>query len=167
MGNKAFRDCRLPNCFPCAVCGTETNLYADWFLVVENRWLDHLSIFSWHPVLAAQKDVLGVCGQNHLKMLVTHWLTQANLEFQRGRDLVAPIPGKSRVETEPGPLSADCLLGELAVHRESSSRVWSGSRESLECILNAVIGGGEPSAPTLHSSVCDQPHDSYRELALQ
>lgn len=141
MGQGALVDRRLPNCSPCAVCGAETNQHARWFLVAENRWLDHLKILSWHPVLAAQKDILSVCGELHLRALVTHWLTKANLELHTGRARVLPITSESQTEDELGPLAVGRLVGELAVHREAISRVWTGSPETLECILNALIGG--------------------------
>lgn len=158
-------DRRLPTRFPCAVCGIETHQHGSWFLVVENRWLDRLKILSWHPVLAAGKDMLSVCGRPHLKTLITHWLTKANLELQAGRDLVVPITSESQKEADLGPLSVGRLVGELSVHRESFSRVWTGSPETLECILNALIGGVEPRTPTVNFSVFDVSSDCYRELA--
>jgi hypothetical protein len=159
-------DSRLPTCFPCAVCGIETNQHASWFLVVENRWLDRLRILCWHPVLAAQQDMLSVCGRQHLKTLVTHWLTEANLELHAGRDRVVPITSESQTEAELGPPSVGRLVGELAVHRETFSRVWTGSPETLECILNALIGGVEPRTPAMNFSVFDVSSDCYREIAL-
>jgi hypothetical protein len=156
----------LPTRFPCAVCGIETNQHASWFLVVENRWLDRLRILCWHPVLAAQAEMLGVCGRQHLKTLITHWLTKANLEFQAGSDRVVPITSQSQTQAELGPLSVGGLVGELAVHRETFSRVWTGSPETLECILNALIGGVEPRTPAMNFSVFDVASDSNRELAL-
>ena len=45
----------------------------------------------------------------------------------------------SLADFDLGPLAVGRPLGELAVHRESFSRVWSGSPESLECILDAIL----------------------------
>jgi len=159
-------DPRLSTRFPCAVCGIETNQHASWLLVAENRWLDRLKILSWHPILAEQKDLLCVCGKQHLKTLITHWLTDANLELQGGGDLVVPITSESQTEVELGPLSVGRLVGELAVHRESFSRAWTGSPETLECILNALIGDVEPRTPAVNFSVFDVSSDCYREFAL-
>jgi len=53
--------------------------------VVENRWLDHLKIFCWHPWLAEQPEIRSVCGDQHLRILLQHWLNQANLNL--------PTPG--------------------------------------------------------------------------
>jgi hypothetical protein len=150
----------------CAVCGIETNQHARWFLVVENRWLDRLRILSWHPVLAAQADMMGVCGRQHLKTLITHWLTEANLEVQAGSDRVVPITSESQTQTELGPLALGWLVGELAVHRETFSPAWTGSPETLECILNALIDDVEPRTPDMNLSVFDVSSDYYREIAV-
>jgi hypothetical protein len=166
VGEKAFMNLPPPTRFPCAVCGIETNQHASWFLLVENRWLDRLRILCWHPVLAAQEDMLAVCGRQHLKTLITHWLTEANLEFHGGSDRVVPITSESQTQAELGPLSVGWLVGELAVHRETFSRVWTGSRETLECILNALLGDVEPRKPAMNFSVFDVSSDYYREIAL-
>jgi hypothetical protein len=166
VGKKALMNRSLPTRFPCAVCGIETNQHASWFLVVENRWLDHLRILCWHPVLAAQEDMLGVCSRQHLKTLITHWLTDANLELQARIDRVIPITSESQTQADLGPLSVGWFVGELSVHRETFSRVWTGSPETLECILNALIGGVEPKTPAADFSVFDVASDYYRELAL-
>ena len=159
-------DPRLPIRFPCAVCGTESDQHASWFLAIENRWLDRLKILSWHPVLAVQKNMLSVCGRQHLKALLTHWLTKANLELRADLDRTVPITSESPREVDQGLLSVGRLVGELTVHRESVSRVWTGSPETLECILNALIGGAEPRPPAVTFSVFDVSSEHYRELAL-
>lgn len=157
---------RSPIHLPCTVCGIETNQHANWLLVVENRWLDRLKILSWHPGLAAQRDMLSVCGRQHLKTLITHWLIKANLELTGGGDGVVPITSESQTETELGPLSVGRLVGELSVHRETFSRVWTGSPETLECILNALIGEAEPRAPSLNFSLFDVSSDYYASLTF-
>ena len=157
---------RSPIHLPCTVCGIETNQHANWLLVVENRWLDRLKILSWHPGLAAQRDMLSVCGRQHLKTLITHWLTKANLDLTAGLERVVPITSESQTETELGPLSVGRLLGELSVHRETFSRVWTGSPETLECILNALIGAVEPRAPSMNFSLFDVTSDYYANLTF-
>jgi len=159
-------DRRLPTRLPCAVCGTETDQHASWFLVIENRWLDRLKILSWHPVLATQKNMLSVCGRLHLKALLTHWLTKANLELQADRDRVMPITSESQTEADQGPLSVGRLVGELTVHRESLSRVWTGSPETLESILNALMSDVEPRTRATNFSVFDVSLDYEHELAV-
>lgn len=142
----------LANRLTCVVCGMETTRHTGWFLVIDNRWLDRLKIFAWHPVLSRDGRMQSVCGKQHLKTLLAHWLAHANLQFvatgstpwtvgvdarEAGADYVAVSLGEA--------------VAELAVHRESLSRVWTGSPEALECILSALLGGREsqPLAPPL------------------
>ncbi|HLB91870.1 MAG TPA: hypothetical protein VJK27_06000, partial [Terriglobales bacterium] len=63
----------------CAVCGLDTFRHTGWFLVVENRWLDRVKILTWHSSLACQNSMKSVCCREHLKALVSHWLSQASL----------------------------------------------------------------------------------------
>src|SRR5258708_7534711 len=129
----------------CSVCGVDTFRHTGWFLVAENRWLDRLKILSWHPSLARQKDVQSVCCRRHLKTLIGHWLTEASLRLPPAQHLPLPIgsdPGLTDVDL--GQQSLGRLVGELAVHREAFSSVWSGSPAALECILDALVAtGGE------------------------
>jgi hypothetical protein len=125
---------------PCSARGLDTIRRAGWLLVVGNRWLDRLKILSWHASLAAQKDIKSVGCRDHLKRLIAHWLTQASLRLPPSES--APMPmgsDPSLADFDLGPLAVGRLLGELAVHRESFSQVWSGSPESLECILGAIL----------------------------
>jgi hypothetical protein len=62
-------------------------------------------------------------------------------------------------------------VGELAVHRESFSRVWSGSAANLESILDALITIGAENQPhtlefQLSDHLSDQPKSSHG-LSLQ
>ncbi len=148
----------------CAVCGAQTNHHASWFLVVENRWLDHLKVLSWHPALADQAEMQSVCGEEHLKVLIEHWLTQANLDLQDGERTVAPILGEHPGKAEPRSLAVGRLLGELAVHRHPLSRVWTGSAQTLECILSALTGR-EAKPRALDYSLASLHTDHPEELA--
>lgn len=70
-------------------------------------------------------------------------------------------------DVDPDPDSVGRLVGELAVHRESFSRVWSGSPEALECILDALIAIGAENKPqALEFRLFDPPDSSYG-LSLQ
>ena len=126
----------------CVVCGIETKRHSGWFLVRENRWLDRLVVLSWHSVVARQPRTYSVCGEQHLRTLLTHWLTYANLEFLAAGNF-SWIEGNHicKADHDTAKLSAGKVVGELAVHRESVSRVWTGSPESLASILDALIGG--------------------------
>lgn len=141
--------------FFCSVCGMEASDHTGWFLVVENYWLDRLKVLHWHPILAEQAQIQSVCGKFHLKILITHWLIHANLQFlAAGPSDWAPASGTGPAELACGGPCMAKIVGELAIHREALSRVWSGSPEALECILNALIGGlGTKEAPQPASPV--------------
>lgn len=150
----------------CVVCGRESRRHEGWFLVVENPWLDRIKILAWHPAVARLARLQSVCGKEHLKTLLTHWLTHANLQF-----LAA---GASHWRFADDPIKSACdsvsvsggkLVGELAVHRESLSRVWTGSPEALECILTALIGGMENEVLAQQVSLPDATAD-IQEYAL-
>ena len=144
--------------FACVVCGAETPRHRGWDLVVENQWLDRIKILAWHPVLARQASMLSVCGEQHLKTLLTHWLTHANLRL-----MASAAPERPPVENSPALESESMrsigkLVGELAVHRESLSRVWTGSPQALDCILNELVQragdqGRIPAFPTMEAAV--------------
>ena len=157
---------------PCSVCGLDTFRHTGWFLVVENRWLDRLKILSWHPSLARQKDVQSVCCRQHLKTLIAHWLTEASLRLPPAHRLPLPIgsdPALDRCRPSTSPISVGRLVGELAVHREAFSRVWSGSPAALECILDALVtigGENKPRALEFQCQIFD-PTKSRHGLSLQ
>ncbi|MFY9703953.1 MAG: hypothetical protein WCB56_18285 [Terriglobales bacterium] len=166
---------------PCSVCGLDTFRHKGWFLVVDNRWLDRLRILSWHPSLATQKDMKSVCCRDHLKTLIAHWLTQASLRLPPShfaphdplRDLghYPPMPigsDPSLSDLDLGPDAMGRVVGELAVHRESFSRVWSGSPEALECILEALITIGAENKPhALECQLFTLPQQSPHGISLQ
>ena len=123
----------------CAVCGAHADFHGDWFLLVENRWLDRLKILIWDPAMADQIEAQSVCGKEHLRVLVEHWLMREKIDLQEAYESVA---GGGRRQAEPGPSTPGALLGELAVDRNPLSHVWTGSAETLECILSALTGEG-------------------------
>jgi len=153
---------------PCSVCGLDTVRHTGWFLVVENRWLDRLKILSWHSSLAAQKDMKSVCCRQHLKTLIAHWLTQASLRFPPGYNPPLPMGSElTATDLDLATHSVGRLVGELAVHRESFSRVWSGSPETLECILDALITIGAENKPHALEFQLFDPPESTHGLSLQ
>lgn len=107
------------------------------------------------------------CGQ-HLKTIVGQWLTQASLRppptynppLSIGRDLTP-------ADADLGSDSVGRLVGELAVHRESLSRVWSGSPAALECILDALITIGAENKPQALEFRLFDPPESSHGLSLQ
>ncbi len=136
--------------------------------MVENRWLDRLKILSWHSSLASQKDMRSVCCRQHLKALIAHWLTQASLRLPPALHPPLPIGSDPTLaDFDLGPDSVGRLVGELAVHRESFSRVWSGSPAALEYILDALITIGAENKPqALEFRLFDPPQSSHG-LSLQ
>ncbi len=154
----------------CSVCGLDTFRHTGWFLVIENRWLDRLKILSWHSALASQKEMKSACCKQHLKTLIAHWLTQASLRLPPLHYPPMPIGSDPTLtDIDLGPHSVGRLVGELAVHRESFSRVWSGSAANLESILDALINIGAENQPhtlEFHLSDHDQPESSHG-LSLQ
>ena len=128
----------------CAICGGRSVYHRSWYLVMEDPRLDRLKVLSWHPVLAEQSAMHSVCGKRHLELLVTHWLTYADLRIEG-----ATTPESSLADHEYGPGEGinlpypGQLVGELAVHREPVSRCWTGSAESLENIFEALAAAAE------------------------
>ncbi|MGB9235788.1 MAG: hypothetical protein WCC04_15365 [Terriglobales bacterium] len=157
----------LTKSLPCSVCGRNTSRRDGWFLVVENRWLDRLKIFTWHPSLASQPGFNSACSRPHLKVLIAFWLDQANLRLIPRADEPSPIAGDPRrddVDLCPG--ASGRLLGELSVYRETFSRVWTGSPATLESIVEALI----PAENADHSMASFQlfrpPHEPPYGISL-
>ena len=137
--------------------------------MVENRWLDRLKILSWHSSLASQKDMKSACCREHLRALIAHWLTRASLRLPPAHYPPLPIGSDlTLADFDLGSHAVGRLIGELAVHRESFSRVWSGSAAALECILDALISiGDENKNHSLEFQLCDLPQQSSHALPLQ
>jgi len=153
---------------PCSVCGLDTFRHTGWFLVAENRWLDRLKILSWHPLLARQKDVQSVCCRQHLRTLIAYWLTQASLRLPPSHRLARPQASDPTLsDVDFGSRSVGQLVGELAVHRESFSHVWSGSPAALECILDALVTIGAENKPRAMEFQLSDPPESWHGLSLQ
>jgi hypothetical protein len=121
---------------PCAVCGFDSFSRDGWFLVGENRWLDRLIIFAWHPSLASKNGCQSVCGRQHLNVLIGYWLEQANLS------LLSSDKEPSSAPNDLGDHGENCpdakFIGELSVYREGSSQAWTGSSATFESILDAL-----------------------------
>ena len=134
-------NCAITKRLPCSVCGLVTLRHHNWFLAMENRWLDHLKILTWHSSLAQEADVKSACSRGHLKVLVAYWLEQASLRLTSPANyLPIPVAGyPDNNEVDLNPRWEGRVIGELSVCREPLSRGWAGSPEALECILDALI----------------------------
>jgi hypothetical protein len=125
---------------PCLVCGFDSFSRDGWFLVAENRWLDRLRIFDWHPSLASERGFQSICGREHLNVLIGYWLEQGNLRCLSSVEERLPTlsdPGDSCGSEDF--CSVAKLIGELSVYREGSSHVWAGSPATLDSILDALV----------------------------
>lgn len=132
----------------------------------DHRWLDHLKVLSWHPSIAVQKGIKSVCCRDHLRVLVGHWLTQASLRFPSATNCPSPIGSDPNLQdADLGSHSVGRLLGELSVYRDSFSREWSGSAESLECIIDTLTGVSNWS-PVQNQNSFDLPHSAH-EVSCQ
>jgi hypothetical protein len=134
-------DCAITKRLPCSVCGLVALRHHNWFLAMENRWLDRLKVFTWHRSLAREQDVKSACCRLHLKVLVAYWLEQASLRLATPANHL-PIPIGGYADDDELDLSADSggrVIGELSVCREPMSQGWVGSPETLESILDALI----------------------------
>ncbi len=151
----------------CSICGTNAFSHSGWFLVMENRWLDHLKIFTWHPSLASQEGISTVCCRSHLRAVIANWLDQPRLQsVSPENQLPFPITSDaSRRDPEIAPHSAGYLIAQLCVHRETFSRVWTGSPATLECILDALIPAIEDD-PTPEELLFSPRFASRQEVAL-
>ena len=129
--------------FLCSVCTRESADHSGWFLVLENRWSDRLKVLRWHPLLAQQAHIQSVCGRLHLKVLINHWFTYSNLEYLAREPESAVLDPSDIYEPVYAVTSGGGLLGELAVHRESPTDNWNGSREILESIMDALVAEPE------------------------
>jgi hypothetical protein len=107
-------------------------------MIAEDQWRDRLRIFTWSAALASQPGFQGACSRAHLKMLIACWLDQASMRF-------APETEEASTSAPPAPeeLSAKeksaHLVGELSIFRDAFSRGWTGSAETFDAIVDALI----------------------------
>jgi len=124
---------------PCSVCGFDSFSRDGWFVVAENRWLDRLRIFAWHPSLASESGFQSVCGRQHLNVLIGYWLEQANLRIVSfAEDCFSSATDSHFCNDSKDFFPGAKLIAELSVYREGSSHVWAGSAATLESILDAL-----------------------------
>jgi hypothetical protein len=127
----------------CAICGEPKIHYDGWFLLTENRWTDRWKILAWNESLANAPGVYSACGASHVQQLVVHWMAMGSLEFPFASALNwEPAHERPRAKrtgrSEPNTAGSQ-VLGELAVHRESLTRILRESPESLASILEALV----------------------------
>lgn len=152
----------------CVVCGRRSAHRASWYLAIENSRLDGLKIFVWHPALAERSAMHSVCSPRHLELLITHWLTYANLRFEAASMTESVLadhgywPGEGINLPHPGQ-----LVGELTVYREHSSGHWMGSAEARESIFEALRTAREAQVGSaLQNSAEEKPVPPEFAVAL-
>lgn len=140
----------------CAICDEPQTATGRWFVIAENRWTDRLRVSRFEETRARQPGVYCVCCSDHVRELVVHWMATGRLDYpfaqvpkassplgraeaflHRRREESRQIPRRS--ETPEQALSTDALLGELAVHRESLTRVLRENPQALSAVLETLI----------------------------
>lgn len=132
-----------PRIKACTICGEDKLPTRVWFLVTESYCEDKLKILQWQDEIAERAGMYGACCPAHVEELVIHWMTTGSLDFpfaataspaQLGHRIpLAALP----VIHEPDTRGAR-QIGELAVHRESISRLLNESPDSLQPILDEL-----------------------------
>lgn len=125
----------------CTVCGEQKISGQVWFLLAESPSEDKLRILHWQDRLANREGIHRACSPAHVQELVTHWMTMGTLDYPfanagptvASRRRLASV----RVVEEPD-IQGIRQLGEIAVHRESVSRVLEENPDSLQIILDEL-----------------------------
>ena len=132
----------------CSVCGRDPGASIGGFLLSENPWFDTIRVLHWHPALANVPEMHAVCSRQHLRTLLAHWLTYADLKFTASDRYRLPTSNYvGMADRDQGGNFPTALVGELAVYRETLSRTWNGSGEALQAILSALFDGMIDEAP--------------------
>lgn len=137
--------------YSCAICGQSKLPGESWYLLAENRWEDKLKILGWDDRLAVQPGIHHACNSKHVQEMVVHWMVTGRLDYPfaqvaAGLDNIV----RSRALTPPRfPVYTQAArpIGELAVHRESLTRVLSENPRSLNTILDALVDALERESP--------------------
>jgi hypothetical protein len=114
-----------------------------WFLVTESHWQDRLRVLQWQDEIAEREGMYGACCPAHVEELVIHWMTTGSLDFPFATT-ASPVKLGRRVPLALLPVMAEPdtrgarQIGELAVHRESMSRLLNDSPDSLQLILDEL-----------------------------
>jgi hypothetical protein len=136
----------------CAVCRQPQTSPDGWYQLIENRWTDRLKILRFHESLSAQPNAHSVCCPAHVRELVVHWMTIGRLDVpfarvpSRPRGFFFRRSPKQNREVHELPVSPGVLLGELAVHRESLTRILRENPEALSAVLENLIHALEGDA---------------------
>ena len=133
----------------CTVCGEQKMSGQVWFLLAESAWEDKLRILHWQDRLANREGIHRACSPAHVQELVTHWMTMGTLDYPfansgpavASRRILASVPVVEEPDTQ-----GVRQVGEIAVHRESVSRVLEENPDSLQIILDELSDALEREA---------------------
>ena len=79
----------------CTICLTTRKRDEEWFLLVENRWMDRLKVLGWHDELASSPATHVACCASHVQLLAIHWTTTGTLHYPFAHTRLGPIPRKA------------------------------------------------------------------------
>lgn len=161
----------------CAICGEPHSdpfsNEAGWFLLTENRWTDRIRVLAYDSVLATQEGVACVCSRAHVRELVVHWMITGRLDYPFALVPSAlPSDGSKRglqlSETEPVEVDVrgSRIVGELAVHRESLTRILQENPQSLSGVLEALIAAIGGTIQPFQERPASKQKEEIEELAL-
>jgi len=150
---------------PCTVCGQQKNEDLGWFLIVQGHWNDTLKILAWEDSLADKQRIHRACCPAHVQELVCHWMATGDIEF-----LLPPEPDAKSLASTPGPTLRAIAesstegareIAELAVDRESMTRILNEQPESLLIILDELRDALERESAVhsepIESALCVSP----------
>lgn len=135
----------------CTICGENMPASRRSFAVVQSRLEDKVRIFHRED-MAGPRGVQGACCSAHVRELVIHWMVTGSLDYpfadaRSKHKLAVQSPTRS-----PGGQGAfDSLavpIGELAIDRDSVSRILSENPAWLEVILGELHDALERSIET-------------------
>ena len=125
----------------CTICGRQ-KIRPDWFLIAENRWEDKLKILQWEDRIAGTSGIQAVCGTEHARELVVHWMRTSSLNYplaQTQSFVERPAQRMIRAAKGDPDVSGARQLGELYVDRGSIGRIMDENPDSLTPILDELV----------------------------
>lgn len=126
----------------CTICGRHKDHSDNWFLITENGWDDHLTVWRWHRQMAARASVHSLCSPRHVRELVVHWMTTGCLHYPFA---TFPMRAADASFTQAVPANdyasdpVSTYLCEVAVDREGIVRVLRENPLSLNTILQELM----------------------------
>jgi hypothetical protein len=145
----------------CMICHEPQASPEGWFQVAENRWTDRLRILRFHEDPTFEPGAYSLCCPAHVRELVVHWMTTGRLDFPFASAGFPPSRGTSSLQPEVAADLAQAavhqdveqpssLVGELAIHRESLTRILRENPNALSGLMEALLSALEPAERIHH-----------------